>query len=504
MSERNSHREILRSSSIIGGASVINILLGLVRTKLAAVLLGPAGVGMIGLLQSVMTTASTASALGFGTVGTRQIAEAAGKEDQAAVAAARRALFWGTTGLAVIGGAAFWLLRDILAVWVLQAPELGAKIGWLAVGVTLSVAAGSQTALLNGLRRIGDLARISVASAVLSTLLSVGALLWLEEVAVLLFVLAAPISSFILGHWFVSRLGGVRAPATPLAQLGQQWRTMGRLGTVFMISGLVVTVGQLAVRTLVQRELGVELLGQFQAAWAIGMTYIGFVLTAMGTDYYPRLTAVIHDRETANRLANEQTEVALLLAGPIFLVMLGLAPWLIDLLYSRAFDDAVIILRWQVLGDVLKVASWPLGFIILAAGDGRTFMLSESAAIGAFVFFTWIGLPVIGVQATGVAFLVMYAVYLPLVYWLGRQRTGFAWERRVLWQFVALLIAAGAVFGSAEISPPVGGVLGVLLSLAFFVYCIVRLGAITNLGGPLRKISAVVESLMMVIRFLRK
>ncbi len=110
------------------------------------------------------------------------------------------------------------------------------------------------------------------------------------------------------------------------------------------------------------------------------MTYIGFVLTAMGTDYYPRLTAAIHDHATVNRLVNEQTEVALLLAGPVFLAMLGLAPWVIQLLYSSRFRPAVDVLRWQMLGDVLKVASWPLGFIILAAGDGRTFMLTESLA----------------------------------------------------------------------------------------------------------------------------
>ena len=40
--------------------------------------------------------------------------------------------------------------------------------------------------------------------------------------------------------------------------------------------------------------------------------------------------------------------------------------------------------------DILKVASWPLGFIILAAGDGRTFMLAESLAIVVLAAVTWI------------------------------------------------------------------------------------------------------------------
>ena len=496
MSEQNSYRQILRSSSIIGGASVLNILIGLVRTKVAAVLLGPAGVGLIGLLQSLMTTASTVSSLGFGMVGTRQIAETSGKGDEAGVVVARRALFWGTMGLAVIGAGTFWLLRGVLAEKVLRDPSASVQIGWLATGVALSVAAGSQTALLNGLRRIGDLARLSIASSLMTTLLAVGALLWLKGAGLLLFVLAAPISSFLLGHWFVSRLGRLQAPATPFSALGQQWRSMAKLGAAFMVSGLVVTVGHLLVRTLVQRDLGAEALGQFQAAWAISMTYIGFVLGAMGTDYYPRLTAVIHNQEAARRLVNEQTEVALLLAGPVFLAMLGLAPWVIDLLYSSAFDDAVTILRWQVVGDLLKVVSWPLGFIILAAGDGRTFMFAETVAIGVFVAFTWVGLPLLGVQATGVGFLVMYTAYLPLVYWLAWRRIGFYWPRRVVALILVLLVASGAVFALGQWSERGGGALGVLLALVLLLFTVCRLGELISLGGKVGQFAKTIREML--------
>src|SRR5579871_2044478 len=110
MSEHGSYRQILRSTSIIGGASVVNILIGLVRSKAVAVLLGPAGVGLIGLLQNLMQTASSVASLGMSSVGTRQISEAAATGDMAAVAVARRALLLGTILLALIGASVFWLL----------------------------------------------------------------------------------------------------------------------------------------------------------------------------------------------------------------------------------------------------------------------------------------------------------------------------------------------------------------------------------------------------------
>lgn len=499
MSEGSSYRQILRSSSIIGGASVLNILFGLIRMKFAAVLLGPAGVGVIGLLQSLMATASTVSSLGLHTAGTRQIAEACGRQAPKEVAVARRSLFLGALVLASLGAAVFWALREPLANYVLDDPASVGSVGWLALGVGLTVASGSQGALLNGLRRIGDLAKISVLSALLSSVLGVAALaVWRNE-GVVLFVLAAPLASFLLGHVFVARLPRPERYSPSLKELTGQWRTTALLGLAFMTAGLSVTVGHLAVRTLIQRELGAEALGHFQAAWMISMTYIGFVLQAMGTDFYPRLTATISDASATNRLVNEQTEVALLLAAPVLLAMLGLTPWVIELLYSSEFVDAVRVLQWQVLGDVLKVASWPLGFILLASGDGRTFVLTETVAILVFVGLTFVGLPMLGVEAVGLSFLGMYLVYLPLVHWLARKRTGFVWSRGIHFHMLALAGCALIVCISARFSSLSGAALGVILAGVFAIHGINRLTQFVAVDGPLGRIVATGRRALMKI-----
>ena len=499
MSKEHSYRQILRSSSIVGGASVLNILVGLIRTKVAAMLLGPAGVGLIGLLQSMMTTGASIAGLGVGNVGTRQIAEASATGGLEAVAATRRALFLLTLVLSVLGALLFWLLREELAWRVLGDRARGADVAWLALGLALTVASASQSALLNGMRRIGDLARISVISSVLSTAAAIAALAWWGQRGILAFVLAGPVASFLLGHWYVAKLGKLHAPATSWSVLVGQWRTMLTLGAAFMVSGLVTNLGQLVARTLIQHDLGPEALGHFQAAWLISMTYLGFVLGAMGTDYYPRLTAVIREPDQVNRLVNEQTEVALLLAGPAFLAMLALAPWIIALLYSREFSEAVGILRWQVLGDVLKVASWPLGFVILAAGDGRTYMASESLAIGLFALLVALGLPAWGVVSTGVAFLGMYVAYLPLVYVLARRRTGFRWAPDVRRRLLLLFAASVAVAGLGVWRESAALVVGLLAAVGFGLDGLARLGHMAGLGGAVGRLSQFSRRLMIKI-----
>ncbi|MFN7183323.1 MAG: O-antigen translocase [Thermomonas haemolytica] len=497
MTQGNSYRQILRSSSIIGGASVINIAVGLLRMKAAALLLGPAGVGLIGLLQNMLGTAAGIAGLGVGNVGTRQIAEASASGDVQAVAATRRALFWLTLALAVLGALLFWLLRGELAARVLGEGARARDVGWLALGVGLTVAAASQSALLNGMRRIADLARISIGSALLSTLVAVVAVWRWGEGGILAFVLAAPAASFLLGHWYVAKLGRLHAPRSSLPQLVVQWRAMLRLGAAFMASGLVVNLGQLLVRALIQRDAGAEALGHFQAAWLISMTYLGFVLGAMGTDYYPRLTAAIRDPQAVNRLVNEQTEVALLLAGPAFLALLALAPWIIQLLYSSAFVESVAILRWQVLGDVLKVAAWPLGFILLAAGEGRIYMLSESLAIAVFVALVALLLPRLGVVSTGVAFLGMYLAYLPWVHRLARRRTVFRWEPAVQRRLLLLFASAAAVAGLGVWRDSVAVMAGLLAATGFGLDGLARLGHMAGLGGTVGRLGLFSRKVMM-------
>lgn len=484
-----SYRRILKSSSIIGGASVINILIGLVRTKIVAVLLGPTGIGLVSLYTGLMSTATAVATMGIGTIGTRQIAEALSKDDERALAVVRRAMFWGAVLLASAGALVVWSLREVLAVKVLGGAVHATIVGWLALGVAFSVASASQGALIQGMRRIGDMARLSVYGSVLNTVLGVGLLSQWGKAGLVAYVLIGPLSSFVLGHWYVSRLPKVDSDPIALQEMAHQWRTLLRLGVPFMGAGLVGALVQLWIRIEVGNTLGAESLGHFQAASTISMQYIGFVLAAMGADYYPRLTGVIHDNKVASRLVNEQTEIALLLSAPVFIAMIGLTPWIIHLLYSSAFTPAVAVLRWQILGDVLKIASWPLGFVILAAGAGKTFFWTETLVVvlmgGLIAGFS----SSVGLQITGIAFLVSYAVLLPLVYLLANHRIDFQWTVGNVKLIVVIFIICTAV---TAISSQYwwGYIVAVVLSLSFAFYTLSRLAIMSNLGGQIGRLGA--------------
>ena len=121
------------------------------------------------------------------------------------------------------------------------------------------------------------------------------------------------------------------------SQMKEEAAALLKLGFAFMASGILMMGAAYAVRIMVLRMVGLEAAGYYQAAWTLGGLYVGFILQAMGADFYPRLTAVAKDNAACNRLVNEQAQISLLLAGPGVIATLTFASVVIALFYSAEF-----------------------------------------------------------------------------------------------------------------------------------------------------------------------
>jgi PST family polysaccharide transporter len=145
----------------------------------------------------------------------------------------------------------------------------------------------------------------------------------------------------------------------------------------------------------------------------------------MMTDFYPRLTGVANDNQECNRLINEQGEVVLSLAVPGVLATLTFASLVIHTFYSREFFPAVPALRWICLGMCFKLASWSMGFVIMAKGEQRIFFVSELLSNIAFVLFVWIAVTFFGLVGTGVGFAAMCLAHLIGTFVIVNRLSGF-------------------------------------------------------------------------------
>lgn len=264
-----------------------------------------------------------------------------------------------------------------------------AAVALLSIAVFFRLVSDGQGALIQGMRRIADLAKMGVLGAVYGTLISIGIVYFLGNDGVAPSLVGVAAMGLITSWWY-SRKVHTQTPAMTASQMGQESAALLKLGFAFMASGLMMMGAAYVVRIIVVRQVGFDAAGLYQAAWALGGLYVGFILQAMATDFYPRLTAVGSDNTACNRIVNEQAQVSLLLAGPGVIATLTFAPLIIGLFYTPQFHAAVDVLRWLCLGMALRIISWPMGFIILSKGAQNFFFWSELAWTAVYLGLAWI------------------------------------------------------------------------------------------------------------------
>jgi PST family polysaccharide transporter len=228
--------------------------------------------------------------------------------------------------------------------------------------------------------------------------------------------------------WFARRIRTASAYLSWRETFGEA-RPLLRVGLASMSSAVMVASSGYLVRVLVARDLGLSGAGIFQSATALSSVYCGFVLTAMGADFLPRISAVADDDATCNRLVNEQAEVGLLLALPGICATLAFSPLIIRLLYSPEFGVATDVLRWQVLGVFLRVASWPMGYLLIAKGKAKQYFWTELSYNLLYAGLIWVCVRRWGLTGTGIAFFGLYVYYIALMTVVTRRLSGFSWSR---------------------------------------------------------------------------
>jgi antigen flippase len=281
--------------------------------------------------------------------------------------------------------------------------------------------------LVQGMRRIADLARANIWGGLFGTALSILIVYFYGKAGVVP-ALVCVAAMGIVTSWWYSRKIRVDKVAMKFADISAEVSELLKLGLIFMASAFMAMGVAYVVRIIVLRKMGEDAAGYYQSAWTLGGLYVGFILQAMGADFFPRLTAVAHDHAECNRLVNEQAEVGLLMAGPGVLGTLTFAPLVIQVFYSAKFGPAVEILRWICLGMVLRVATWPMGFIPVAKGARQAFFWSELIGNAVQVVLVWYCVGRFGLNGTGIAFFGSYVLFWFLMYGIVRSMSGFRWS----------------------------------------------------------------------------
>ena len=469
---QENYGHVLKFTGIFGGVQGLNVLVGLVRNKFVALLLGPDGMGLVSLFNTTVQLISQATHLGISVSAVRNISEYYDAGDTEKVAHCVKVVRGWCLLTALLGMLVCVVAGPFLSNTTFSWGDHTLHFVLLAPAVGMIAITGGETAILKGQRKLGALALVQIVAALASLVIAI---------PIYYFFWQAGIVPVIVLMAFVTMCATLRFslrifPLQIRGARGILGEGMGmiRLGVAFTLAGIVGSGAEMFIRSFLNVAGSLDAVGLYNAGYMITITYAGLVFAAMESDYFPRLSAVNQDVEATNLMVNKQTEVSVLTIAPLLTSLIIFLPVLIPLLLSSQFLPIVAMTQVAALAMFFKAMTLPVAYITLARGLSVTYFVLESVYYVALVALIMVGYRHWGIWGTGLAITLAHLVEFLIINGYARWRYQYKQSSTVVKYFaVHLLIGLSAYILTMTVDELAYWLLGALLivvSLSFSLW----------------------------------
>jgi len=462
----NISRMAMKAMGLFGGVQMAGIVCSIIRTKLVALWIGPAGIGLFGIFNNALEMLNTGTNLGIRSSSVRDISLAMEQRDNTLVArmvaVVRRWSMW----LGLAGAILTLSLAPVLSRVTFGDSDHIWGFAALSVAVLLMALTNGEYAVLQGTARLKRLASVTLWGTVVGLAVSIPLFWWLRERSILPSIIAYAAALAIFAWIFRNR-------DYPRASVNrQQTWNMGigfvRLGIYMTVGNFITILASYVFNAWLNQQAGTDAVGYYQAGYTLINKYTGLILTALGMEYYPRLSRVVHSPLRLRAFVSQEINVAIAVIAPVVALFILLRELIVWILYSAEFNVILTFVSWGMIGTVFRTLSWCVAFTILAKGDGKTYLWTEAASavvnlVLNIVFYRWWG-----VTGLGVAFLASYIIYTLIVLVVYFRIYHLGLSRACLYNLLWTLLVAAAVMAAmqAELLPLAAVVTGVSVVVA--------------------------------------
>ncbi len=439
--QQSSYRQIMKATSLFGGVQVFQILIQIIRSKFVALYLGPAGMGIVGLLYSTMGLIANVSNLGISTSAVKDVAEANEKGDTKLISTkikVLRQLMWFT---GILGAIFTFIFATWLSKITFGNTNYDYAFYWLSITLIFNQINIGELAVLQGMRKLKLLAKANLFVAFSTLAIAIPLYYYLGKQGIVPVYLLTALLTLIFTLFFSTKINLEKVKVNKAITI-DHGKNMIKMGFMISLSGFMTMAVAYFVRVYIAQYGTIADVGLYNAGFTIITTYVGMVFTAMGTDYYPRLASVAHDYNLTNETINQQSEIALLILAPILMLFIIFIDWAIILLYSTEFTAISTMVQWAAIGMFFRAASWAIGFIFLAKGDSKFFFWNELFSNLYVLLLNLFGYYLGGLNGLGVAFLLSYILHLAQMIFFSRRKYSFIYNKTFVRIFVLLLAIA--------------------------------------------------------------
>jgi polysaccharide transporter, PST family len=399
---------IVRTGFYTGIATASRLLAGLVVLKLVAWFAGPAGVGKLGQFMSLMSLLAVLAGGGISAGIVKYVAEY--RNDALRLSRLLAAALWYAICASCVMGCVALIFSRQLAVWLLNDPGYVSLIRILAVAQFGIALINYILSVINGFMDVRRLALIQAGGSLLGVAVVIGLSHWLHLYGALLALVIGQVLTLAVGlpAWW-------RSPYFQRSMLRMHFdREMtGRLAAFSLMtltSALLPPLINIVVRNHLATQFGWEQVGYWQAVSRVSDAYLLFLTTAINIYYLPKLASTHERKSLVFELRSAYRHLlpaVIVLAALVYL----LRNTVTHLLFSANFVSANPLYGPQLVGDVLKIASFVLSYLMLAKAMTRLFIVSECVFAISYLALVYAFTTYFGLIGAMYAFAVNYLLY---------------------------------------------------------------------------------------------
>ena len=410
-----------------GIATTLRLGSGLVVAKMVVMAGGPAALAVFGQFQNFLVLIAGVSGALFQSGIVKYAAEHRDNKDELAGMLATAIKL--STIIALAGSAVLLLFHKEIANLVLH--QSGWSSLFLVTGILLPllVTNGIALALLNGMGQIRHYLLLNALTAFINMLAVVILSLWNGVEGALYGLLVGPILAGLVSVGYAVRIHGRVLSVARHSTIDRAWiKRLGQFAIMSLTSLLTYALLPMAIRDELVNQIGWQEAGYWQAVWQVSGAYLGILTAGFSVYYLPKLSRLTLDEDIRQEmLAFYRTAMPLVLltGGLVYL----LREPLLRLLYSDKLLPAAPLFVWQIVGDMLKISSWVMSYMLVTKKMTAWYIGSELAFVGLTYLANLVLIPIIRVLSPVIVYASMYAAYAVFIYLLVGRR--YLWKRKV-------------------------------------------------------------------------
>ena len=409
---------LIKTSVLTGISTVIKLVSAFVINKVIALYIGPAGLAIVGQLQSFTSIITTFSngAISSGIV--KYTAEYQDIEE-------KKKIFSSSIVISLICSLIISIFlfgfSDYLSELILK--DIQYSSVFIIFGATIFLFALNMVliSILNGQKEIKKYVLVNIAGSIFSLVFTSILIMQLNLMGALYAMVLNQSVMFFVTLAFVLKSSWFKLEYFKQGLDKESLSKLSKYSLMAIVSALTVPVSHLIIREYIGENLGWDSAGYWQGIWYISTMYLMLVTTTLGVYYLPRLSEIQDNKELRKEIFSGYKIIMPIVILASLIIFL-LKEYVILIAFSKDFMPMMELFAWQLIGDVIKIASWLLAYLMLAKAMTKVFIYTEVLFSALFVGLSILFVDKFGLVGITYAYALNYLLYLFMMIFIFRKR----------------------------------------------------------------------------------